>query len=666
MNPLSQLANPETPLRWPTAARALALSIAILLLFLATCILPYLFPHETFVKGASYEVGFNNTAAYIFYILFLWGPVLIVGRLFSVGSAGPLRLDAFNMTRMPSRTVGMVLLMHALLFAGLYLYKGEFVFADAVYHQTLIYRMTLGDVPYLDFASNYGLAMLYPGYLLTRYMSVEAAYGLYFTATYLFGLYLLFLLLATIVADTKSVNLWFLVFGIGFFNPWTALNVTFVRYLLPLVAFGLAVSYLRTGGVRSFAIATLWLAIAILYTFEAGAVALVSIALLVLIALNHDRIIRLVKWLTSRSRTDVQDDVAADNKSAWLGSVPPRVLILRLSAVLMVSFSLCFLAFYEADPSLRALKLYPVTALSYSTGAHNFPVYPSFPFLTFAMVTVVTVAGMLTAVRDGKLAGGEDLAIGGLILALLMERGAFGVAEPTHFAYYGLPIFFLGLVLVGRNEPVRGAKAWLSLCLVIGIAVPLQYYHLRLFAPFVTKRLDGVEHASVPGVGTAGRDSIERTLATIVERIGSDRPYLMFKLDYYSFPVYRKLGLKYPTYCTSLIEVRTYDDIRQFVNQLQSKRAIILAKKTDLLPTAASAHETEPTNLLDLLSGATTPGAPLTGLMLKSEERLYQALRDFIASSYQTELEIDGIVALAPKSSDRVSSNRISIDAAVY
>lgn len=66
-------------------------------------------------------------------------------------------------------------------------------------------------------------------------------------------------------------------------------------------------------------------------------------------------------------------------------------------------------------------------------------------------------------------------------------------------------------------------------------------------------------------------------------------------------------------------------------------------------------------NLLDLLSGATTSGSRLTEVMLRSEERLYEAVREFIRSSYEIELELDGIVALRPKDTKNGSTRGINL-----
>ena len=57
-------------------------------------------------------------------------------------------------------------------------------------------------------------------------------------------------------------------------------------------------------------------------------------------------------------------------------------------------------------------------------------------------------------------------------------------------------------------------------------------------------------------------------------------------------------------------------------------------------------------SLLDCLSGAHPHGSRLYALMQQSEERLYQPLKDFVLTSYGVTFELDGIMALVPKSQD--------------
>jgi len=243
-----------------------------------------------------------------------------------------------------------------------------------------------------------------------------------------------------------------------------------------------------------------------------------------------------------------------------------------------------------------------------------------------------------------------------------MERGAFGVAEPAHFAYYGLPIFLICLFLLRWNAAGKTAGIVFGILLVIGIALPLQYYHLRLFAPFVAKHWLERNGGGEGEVGIAGREQpLQQTLFKIVERVGKEKPYLMFQLDYYSFPVYRKLRLRYPTYFTMITSsARTHDDIRRIISQLRASQAVILARRGDLLPKASVSEKATGLTVIDWLSGAHTPDSRLYALMQKSEDRLYQPLKDFILASYDVQFELDGIVALVPKHDENRSHGLVS------
>ena len=94
---------------------------------------------------------------------------------------------------------------------------------------------------------------------------------------------------------------------------------------------------------------------------------------------------------------------------------------------------------------------------------------------------------------------------------------------------------------------------------------------------------------------------------------------------------------------------RTHDDIRVIVSQLRANQVVILARRSDLVPNTASSGRAPGVTLLDWLSGAHTAESRLAALMQRSEDRLYQPLRDFVRESYVIELELDGIMALVPK-----------------
>lgn len=633
--------------------KAMGLFALVLVVVLGTCILPYQFPSANFIKGASYEVGFNNSIAYTWYGLTLWGPALYLARSLFISSELSASFDAAKLFVVPSPILWATLFIHALLFAALYAYKGQFVFAESLYFQTVLYRMTQGEVPYVDFSFYYGPVMLYPGYLLARYLDVEAAYGLYFVFAYLFGLYMLYRAIRAVVPRADVADYWFLLISLGFFNPWTGLNGTFVRCLLPVVAFVLATIHIRSGCTRTLVKASIWLSLCMLYSFDTGAVTIVGILLLVVVGLNHHALIRILRWLIDTEGAETGKHASIPYyEGRWFDSLGWVHLISRVGILLGLGFLVSVGMFIAIDPSLHALKSYPEIALSYSAGAHNLPIYPNLPFLTIVALTIVGCAGLLSAVSRGNLRGQEDLAFGYLLLVLLMERGAFGSAEPTHFAYYALPLILLCVFLAYWVERWEKVRKYLALTLALGLIFPLQYYHATLFLPFINKHLGAVRTHVYDNseVTTASpRESIQNTLVAMVKQIGRDKSYLMLQLDYYSFPVYRNLQLQYPTFFTFLSNARTYQDIDKVIKQLKMSKTVILARENDLLPTVLPEDNDNGENLWDVLSGAHTSGSRLARIIQRNERRLYIPLIEFIASNYERTLALDGIVALVPK-----------------
>ena len=125
----------------------IALSIALLY---GTWILPYRFPPSQFVIGASYEVGFNNAVSFLAYLICVPLIALVAAPLLPAFGTRPI--GAVREHGLADRTAAVVILGHVFLFAALYAYKGRFVFAEGLYFQSLLYRMSTGEIPYLQFS----------------------------------------------------------------------------------------------------------------------------------------------------------------------------------------------------------------------------------------------------------------------------------------------------------------------------------------------------------------------------------------------------------------------------------------------------------------------------------------------------------------------------------
>ena len=99
--------------------------------------------------------------------------------------------------------------------------------------------------------------------------------------------------------------------------------------------------------------------------------------------------------------------------------------------------------------------------------------------------------------------------------------------------------------------------------------LPMQYYHFTEFSPFIARILAPAIHTdastdlTVPSGAT-----LEQDLREVVEALGSDRSYLMYGMAYNSLPVYRELGLEYPTYYTMLRNARDEQGIRRSIDEI--------------------------------------------------------------------------------------------------
>lgn len=618
---------------------AVACALSTVGLVLATWRLPYRFPPSHFIAGASFDVGFNNSVSFLCYVALLPLAVVFLARALPsyllVGETKPARLGA-----MRSRWVfGAVALFHVLLFGGLYAYKGKFVFSEALYFQTLIYRMTLGEVPYRDFSFYYGPSMLYPPYWLTKIMSIEAAYGLTFVATYVAGLACLWRVLGTFLPSQRVP--WFLLLSLGLINPWTGLNVTFVRYLLPSLVFVEVHDYLRQGRGKRFGVAALVLFVALTYSFEVAVLSLFATLALTINEAGEQPLKRLLRWLAPLLRSE-----EATSSEELTETPAPAQVVGRAGLLVAVAVAATLTLFLALDPSGTSLKTYPDIASSYSAGAHNMPLYPNLPFLTLVATTLFAVAVSLRLLVRGGTAASFVLAYTPLVL--LTQRGAFGVAEPSHIAFYELPALLLCLFLTRVLTRASAARRWLVATVLLGAVLPMQYFHVTQFLPFFMGHR-AVASAAVDGHRPPVPPSIEATLGDVVRAVGTDRPYVMYELDYYSFSVYRRFRLRYPMYYTMLINARTPEGLERVIREVRQSRAIVVARSSDLAnePSLRLSEGVKP--WVDLLTGAHTDGSRLTAVLVANRARLEAPFLDFVRREYRPLYQENGIVALGPK-----------------
>ena len=597
-------------------------------LLIATCLLPYRFPPRTFVVGASFEVGFNNSVSYLAYAAIVPLLAIAAARLLPSLQTNGRTVLTWVSSRQFHVAAAAVILGHVVLFAALYAYKGRFVFGESLYFQSLLYRMSQGETPYIDFSFYYGPLMLYPAYWLSRSIGLDAGYGVWFVTTYVVGLVFLSVGVRFCAPNGRTAAMWFAFLAIGFFNPLTGLNVTFTRYLLPLMVFLATTNFFKNGGWIPGLIAVCSLAAALLYSFEVAALSVAAtLALLTTFAVGPSWWDALVGSLATGLRLKrVERRVGGDE-----GLVPASRLLIRAIAVLSLAGAIGVAVFVLIDPSGRALAQYPEIASSYSGGAHNVPIYPHLPFLTLTVVTIAALAEVTRLVLTGENGFGVRAMVAYALVALGAERASFGAAEPLHFAYHGLPFFLLAIFMATRVAHSRLAAYSLAGLLLVGIMLPMQYYHLTEFQPFLTPRLTvSAASSSSAQIPASSAASVEQNLRDVVRTLGSDHPYLMYDMDYSSLPVYRDFGLRYPLYSTMLLNARDAAGIRQAIDEVRDRRAIVVVRAEDLQGSALVRRSKGIWRVLDTLTGAHTGGSELIALLLKSKQRLVAPFMEFV------------------------------------
>lgn len=629
-------------------ATALGLAASVTALVVGAWLIPFRFPPREEVLGASFEVGFNNSLALLWSLLLAAVSAVLLARL--VGPAYEARgvpawLPAKSMRA--RRVVALVIVLHLLVFAAVFLYRGRFVFAEALYFQSLLHRMSMGEVPYVDFSYYYGPSMLYPAHWLSAVLGLELAYGVWLTLTYLAGLVLLFAVLRTLLGSEDRAAPWFVALAVAFFNPWMGLNLTFVRFVLPTVILLATVSYLVGGGARRFLIAVTLLALGLTYSFDVAALGGAAVPLVAL-ALSALRRTFVLRRLYALLRMPGPPPGGAE-------PAPRITLALRCGALLGVAVFCAAGAFVAIDPTGTALRVYPETALAYGGGAYNQPIYPHLPFLGLAALTVAAIAGalLLSARLDRQ---GAALIAAYALLALATQRGAFAVADPSHFVYYGLPIVLLAVVHTGNLQRGDGARAFVLTC-IAALALPLQIYQVSQFLPsrlVASTSSRSPVSAELGGGGAAVVDAMSK----LVREGGSERPYLMYALDYYSLPLYRQFQLRYPTYESHLAATAiTPAAVRRAVEEIRAARALVLVRRADFEGAAEPPVASDaPSRTLALLTGAQLPGSELRRTNAISVARIHRPLFEFLRSEYATVDERDGILLLSPRTTGNSGS----------
>ena len=580
-----------------------------------------MFPRATSILSASSLAGFNNSLAYAWFVLVLGLPAHLLANALPPAIMTFRAPEPGHPSLVPTKTVVVTILCHLLLFGALYAYKRGFVFAEALYFEDLIYRMSVGAVPFVDVHFFYGPLLLYPAAFLSHAMSIEAAYAIYYIAVYAIGLYFLFVVLAWLVPARKEADGWFLVFALGFFNPYTGLNYTLVRHLLPVIVLVATWWYVRKiNGLRMAAVLAL-VFFALTYSSEIGLVTLISVGTFSTLWIIH-----------LKPRAKVGSVIAAH-------LAPPILAVAVLGAV-----------FYWIDPNLHALRSYIQPIFTFSSGGWSTPIDPSLPMLTMIVLTVVVGAVALRALRGQPWGEASCWLTAYGLMVILMQRAAFGKADVVHIVYSGLPLYLLSVRVCSSCD---GRDAWrkgLRYLLIVGLIGPLQLFHVMQYAPFLEKYF--VEPPAQQSSHPAGRirpnkEAIQASIVRAVEHFGSDQLYYMHKLEYYRLPVYTRLHLRPVLYYPSLTSAFTQEDIQEVIRELRTANIIVIALRRDL---AEEVHSQDGgLHWLHYMMSFPLSGSSVFDLTLQFQAKLETPLSEFLKSSYEVQFEDGEVLALVPR-----------------
>lgn len=622
------------------------LIVSTLAVVAGTVLVPFAFPPSQAQRGVSTVLGSNNQLAYAWYIVAIFVPGIVLARLLPLPAVAGTPDLAGAWRAVDRRWLGAVVAAHVLIFGALFAYKGRFVFSEGVYFQGLLNRMSLGETPYVDFSYHYGPTMLYPAHWLGQVAGPALGYGIWYVATYVIGLGMLFALIGAFFGGGKRGAILYVAVAVATFNLMTGLNFTLMRYLLPTIAFLLAQDAILRGGRAKWIAAAAVLAFGWLYSFEillltAGGVMLVTAVV--------------------AARGTVRSGVARLGRIVGLmDGAAPRALepgptatlaLLRGISLLAVAGAVLVAAFALIDPSLGPLFGYTESARNDLAGAHNTPVYPHIPFIAMYVATVFGIAGVVRIVTRSTVTTAQ-LALGAFLgMALVAQRPSFSVSDPQHYLFFGLATLLIGLYLTTVFPPVRRTWSWLLAIGFAGLVASVQVYQVSVLLPFVRGGTPQSTPASASVDGTTARRSAsaEASLAAIAERVGRDRRYLMYRLDYYSVPVHGRLGLRYASYHTDLNSVTTAEIVDHLIGELKERDAVVIIENSELATGKRAFQRDAIANTLAWITSAPMPGSDLQSVIIDNDSRIQASLLRFLREDSRRLIELDGFIALEPK-----------------
>lgn len=589
---------------------------AFTLLSCGVFVLPYLVKPTSTILSASFLSGFNNSLAYTWYAMALFG----AGYFLSAGMSNSAVRQSFEPSRPlftpPPTPVIAIMIAHVALFSALYVKTHGFTFGEPLYFQDAAYRATKGAVPYVDFYFFYGPLMISPVVALTRFVGLFPAYAIYYVATYVAGLYLLYVV-SSVFTGQRNRILWYALFAIGFFNPITGLNYTFVRFTLPIVTLLATWQCYQRVTMRRWFTAVVLFVLAVLCSPDVAIVTVASIGVLGIVLL----------WVETPSRM-------LSARGAALAGIPLLALTLASAAMLLI------------DGTLEPVAAYLTPVVTFAAGGWSTPIDPSLPMLSLLTASLLAAALLWSAWREHRAEPVSAPLAAYAVLLLLMQRASFGKSDVEHIAFSGLPAF-LAVLWISPHAARGRAQRWIAALLVVGVVVSLQFYHAMLFVPSLVQKWSQPAASAPATLGQARpatKSDIQASLEKAVQQFGVDRVFYMHRLEYFRLPIYLRHDLKPFMYQPTLASAFTNQDIEDVIASLRRTDVVVLARRADLAVTTPIPPL--PTHWWFYATSSPLPGSQIFNLTLEFQARLEAPLVSFLNSEYDVAFEDGEIVGL--------------------
>ena len=403
-----------------------ALIILAIVFIVSFFTVPYLFPPKEMVNSMSYDYGFNNQVG----VLLVGLSILVFGAIGYLRNNIDLNIFIKDSERLPFRHFVFGLIFCILFFTCVSL-SGRYVleFNDSSYFFYHFYEMTLGRIPYKDFAFGYGPLTIYFPYWVYSLMpefSTLNAYIFSLSIFHIIGLYAIYELVN--VLNIKRIDkIWMFWIAFLIFFPYTiGMNYQAFRFVFPFWA--------------------MWKCHILQFRWK-----FLFIPLSVLITLAFSPEIGLVYWIASLIYSGLQLYVSRNSKYCFV-----IALTLFINSIFVFAFKPMF-----------------TFVLSFGSGFLNLPFIPSFHLLVF-FLCIFVIAYYLGGVFP--LLDKYVLEISFILLACGLIPVCLGRCDPGHVIYNGFFIISLSVVLIIKM--LRRLRLPL-LCLVL-----LLYVNLSFTVPF--------------------------------------------------------------------------------------------------------------------------------------------------------------------------------------